>query len=84
MLHSQSNEVRITWKRRPNAVEVRVTDEGVFRREPELSTGHLGGHGISIMRALVDEVDIHEGTAEEPGTVVRLVKKEPTKVDAGQ
>jgi anti-sigma regulatory factor (Ser/Thr protein kinase) len=50
-----------------------VTDDGVFRRNPSHQPGD-GGRGVSLMKALVDEVSIREGTAQHPGTEVRLVK----------
>ena len=75
VLHSDSTSVRVTWKARTNSVEVQVQDDGVFGgMEKQARNG--GGLGITIMRALVDELDIHRGTTEQPGTVVRLVKKE--------
>lgn len=39
---------------------------------PEFDGG--GGHGIPLMMALMDEVVVREGTEEDPGTLVRLVK----------
>jgi anti-sigma regulatory factor (Ser/Thr protein kinase) len=75
ILHTNTPEVRVTWKRFGACVEVEVLDEGVFRRRvrmPEVEGG--GGHGISLMMALVDELSIREGTAATPGTRVRLVK----------
>jgi hypothetical protein len=35
----------------------------------------LGGNGIPLMTALMDEVSVRRGTARRPGTDVRLVKR---------
>jgi anti-sigma regulatory factor (Ser/Thr protein kinase) len=75
MLHTSSPEIKVTWTVQGECVEVRVRDEGVFRRRvpmPELDG--RGGHGIPLMMALVDEISIREGTEAKPGTLVRLVK----------
>jgi anti-sigma regulatory factor (Ser/Thr protein kinase) len=39
---------------------------------PELEA--TSGRGILLMTAFVDEIAIREGTAQSPGTTVRLVK----------
>jgi anti-sigma regulatory factor (Ser/Thr protein kinase) len=75
ILHTNTREVQVTWRRSGRCVEVAVDDEGIFRRRvrmPEVEGP--GGHGISLMMALVDEFSIREGTPASPGTQVRLVK----------
>jgi anti-sigma regulatory factor (Ser/Thr protein kinase) len=75
MLHTSSREIKVSWTIHSECVEVKVRDEGVFRRRvpmPELDG--RGGHGIPLMMALVDEISIREGTDGKPGTLVRLVK----------
>ncbi len=75
MLHTSSREIKVSWTVQGECVEVKVRDEGVFRRRvpmPELDG--RGGHGIPLMMALVDEITIREGTEGKPGTLVRLVK----------
>ena len=75
ILHTNTPAIRVTWQSRDQCVEVEITDDGVFKRRvrmPELEGS--GGHGISLMMALVDEFSIREGTPSSPGTVVRLVK----------
>jgi anti-sigma regulatory factor (Ser/Thr protein kinase) len=75
ILHTNTREVRVTWKSTDACVELEVVDEGIFKRRvrmPELEGA--GGHGIALMMALVDELSIREGTPASPGTLVRLVK----------
>jgi anti-sigma regulatory factor (Ser/Thr protein kinase) len=75
MLHTSTPEIKVTWTVQRDCVEIKVRDEGVFRRRvpmPELDG--RGGHGIPLMMALVDEISIREGTEAKPGTLVRLVK----------
>lgn len=75
MLHTVSPDVRVTWRLLGECVEIEIRDGGVFKRRvrmPEVQGG--GGHGIPLMMALVDEFNIHEGTAARPGTLVRLLK----------
>ena len=74
MIHSGSNQLTLTWNRETERVEVQIQDEGVFGSPSGPETGRSGGHGLSIMRAFVDEVDIRKGTEDRPGTTVRLVK----------
>jgi anti-sigma regulatory factor (Ser/Thr protein kinase) len=75
ILHTTSPDVRVSWRVIDECVELEVRDDGVFKRRvpmPELEGG--GGHGIPLMMALVDELTIHEGTPNHPGTAVRLLK----------
>jgi anti-sigma regulatory factor (Ser/Thr protein kinase) len=75
ILHTNTPEVRVTWRISEECVELEVLDEGIFQRRvrmPEVEGA--GGHGISLMMALVDELSIREGTPASPGTRVRLVK----------
>ena len=51
---------------RPNAIDLVVRDEGHWREPAE-----TGRHGLDIMRAIMDTVDIDTGTA---GTTVRMSK----------
>ncbi|HXF56091.1 MAG TPA: ATP-binding protein [Actinomycetota bacterium] len=84
MLHTSSRTIRVAWTLHDDRAEVVVRDEGVFRRRvrmPEVEGA--GGHGIPLMTALVDEIAILEGTEQEPGTQVRLVKRRRARpVDA--
>jgi len=74
IVHSGSGRLTVSWEVTDDRVVVEVRDEGVFRKRvpmPELDG--VGGHGIPLMMALVDEVSVREGTAVAPGTVVRMV-----------
>ena len=73
--HTQTPSVLVAVTRDGNCVVVEVRDEGVFDSSlpvPELDGP--SGRGILLMTAFVDEVAINEGTPQEPGTTVRLVK----------
>jgi anti-sigma regulatory factor (Ser/Thr protein kinase) len=75
VLHSGSGLIEVTWVEGPERVEVRVADQGVFRRQvPLQEVEGIHGHGIQMMMALMDEVTVREGSGARPGTVVRLVK----------
>ena len=75
MRHTETPSVRLVALRDGNCVVVEVEDQGVFDSTlpvPELEGP--SGRGILLMTAFVDEVAINEGTAQDPGTKVRLVK----------
>ena len=75
IVHSGGATITVDVRTDGDRIEVEVRDEGVFRRRvpmPELDG--QGGHGIPLMMALMDEVVVHEGTEQDPGTFVRLVK----------
>ena len=74
ILHTNSSYVRVRWVLSGACAEVRVQDSGIFRRRVPIAEEGSGGHGIPLMMALVDEFSVREGTARDPGTVIRLVK----------
>ena len=75
VLHAQGPSITVTWQLERAAINIEVEDQGQFRRRvPMAEFDERQGHGIPLMIALVDEVDIREGTERRPGTVVRLVK----------
>ena len=75
VLHSGTDSIVVKWESSRGVVRVEVVDHGVFQRHVPLAVvDDRQGHGIPLMIALVDEVDIREGTENRPGTVVRLVK----------
>ncbi len=75
IIHTTSPDIRVTWTRADECVQIEVRDQGIFKRQvrmPEIDG--RGSHGIPLMMALVDELSIREGTTARPGTLVRLVK----------
>lgn len=75
ILHAGGTSITVSCRAHEDRTEVEVRDQGIFRRRvpmPELDGG--GGHGIPLMMALMDEVVVQEGTEQDPGTLVRLVK----------
>lgn len=76
LVHSGTPTIEVRWWDGTEAVKVDIIDQGTFRRRVRISDVEgPGGYGIPLMMALVDGVEIHEGTTIEPGTTVRLVKK---------
>jgi serine/threonine-protein kinase RsbW len=76
VVHSGSSTVEVRWASNRDGAVVEVHDRGKFRRRvrvPQIDDS--GGYGIPLMTALMDEVDISEGTDARPGTRVRLVKR---------
>lgn len=74
IVHSGSDRIDVGWEAKPEVIVVEVRDRGVFRKHvamPEVEG--VGGHGIPLMMALLDEVSVREGTTRSPGTVVRMV-----------
>jgi serine/threonine-protein kinase RsbW len=75
ILHAGGAMFTLNWQAEGERIEVEIRDEGIFRRRvPMPEIDGQGGHGIPLMMALMDEVVVHEGTEETPGTLVRLVK----------
>lgn len=75
IVHAGGSTITVSWRSDGERSEVEVQDEGVFhRRVPMPELDGQGGHGIPLMMALMDEVAVREGTEQDPGTLVRLVK----------
>src|SRR6266508_2485234 len=70
--HAGASRVKLTWDREPESIVVQIEDDGVFGRE--MRGDHLG-IGLSLVASVVDEITIKAGSKENPGTVVRLVKR---------
>ena len=78
MLHTNSREIKVTWSQSGDCVEVKIRDEGVFKKRVRIAELEgQGAHGIPLMTALVDEFALKEGTEATPGTLVRLLKCRP-------
>jgi len=73
--HTQTTSVRLEARLEGECLVVEVEDEGTFdSRMPIPELEGPGGRGILLMTAFADEVAILEGTPQDPGTTVRLVK----------
>jgi anti-sigma regulatory factor (Ser/Thr protein kinase) len=78
--HTQTTSIRLEARLDGNCVIVEVEDEGTFdSRIPIPEIEGPGGRGILLMTAFADEVAILEGTPQDPGTTVRLVKCKPAR-----
>jgi anti-sigma regulatory factor (Ser/Thr protein kinase) len=76
VVHVSAGTITIRWRKEGSTVLVWVCDEGVFRendRIPELDG--IGGRGIPLMQALMDDMTLQRGTRRRPGTVVCLAKR---------
>jgi anti-sigma regulatory factor (Ser/Thr protein kinase) len=75
ILHSGTNEVRITITLVGSCLEIIVQDDGIYRKNlpfPELDgQGHRGLH---LMAAMVDDFSLRRGTEDQHGTTVTLLK----------
>jgi serine/threonine-protein kinase RsbW len=72
-------DVSVSYVISNEAVELIVEDQGTGLEKGDISDEPIAGPlesgmGISIMRAIVDELDIHAG-ADGRGTVVRMSKR---------
>jgi anti-sigma regulatory factor (Ser/Thr protein kinase) len=74
--HSGTHRLTVRWTAEGRKAAVEVKDEGVYSRE-SVSPDGIGGYGLPMMAALVDEFSIEQGDASRPGTRVRLVKRKP-------
>ncbi len=74
ILHTNTATVEVTFRMADETVVVQIEDDGVFRRRIPIPELDGRGRGIPLMMALVDEVNIREGTPARPGTRVVLVK----------
>ena len=76
VVHVSTGSIRIRWRKQGDVVFVEVCDEGIFQEAtstPQLDG--IGGRGIPLMQALMDDVTLHRGTNRCPGTVVCLAKR---------
>jgi signal transduction histidine kinase len=72
--HSGSSTFEVLLHGDDSALVVEIHDRGWFHaREAERDgPGHYGFH---LMRAAFDQVEVRRGTAQQPGTQVRLLKR---------
>lgn len=71
---AQTNKVKISCRHTTDEMTIKISDEGVFKREIPSGGPNSGyrGHGIHLMLALMDAVMIDESPH---GTTVSLVKR---------
>ena len=76
MVHSGTEEIRVSVRLEDACVEVVVEDDGIYR---ELLT-HVKDYdsdahrGLMLMAALVDDLTLHRGTETSVGTTVHMRK----------
>lgn len=75
IVHSQTEEIRVSIARFGSCLEITVEDDGVYRETLPLPEADGRGHrGMHLMAAMVDTFSLRRGTNERTGTTVRLVK----------
>jgi len=73
--HTQTTSIRLEARVEGPCLVIEVEDEGTFDSRPPIpEVDGPAGRGILLMTAFADEVSILEGTPQDPGTTVRLVK----------
>lgn len=72
------NNITVVCKCSRDTLEIRIHDEGIFKKEASMvtDTSDVRGRGIMIMLSLMDKIEIDENTT---GTTVCLVKKHKLK-----
>jgi serine/threonine-protein kinase RsbW len=76
VIHASTGTIRVRWRKQDTTVFVWICDDGVFREATTIpQRDGIGGRGIPLMRALMDDVTFHRGTERRPGTVVCLSKR---------
>jgi serine/threonine-protein kinase RsbW len=75
VLHSGTQEIRISVRFVERCVEVVVADDGVYRELLSSPDDDSDAHrGLAMMAALVDDLTLHPGTESGAGTTVRMRK----------
>ncbi len=76
VVHSDTSEILLVCVRSASHIEICVQDQGIYKhRIPTPDRTDIGGRGIPIMVALMDDVTLSPGTQERPGTTIRLTKR---------
>jgi anti-sigma regulatory factor (Ser/Thr protein kinase) len=84
VIHSNTPEILVGWSKSGGYIEVCIKDHGIFKHRMPGPTHDVGGRGIPIMVALMDDVTLSPGTEERPGTVIRLTKRLNARASAAQ
>jgi anti-sigma regulatory factor (Ser/Thr protein kinase) len=76
MVHTNSRSITVSIETQKDRIEIEIRDQGAFlRRAPVPELDGEGHRGLQLIVATMDEVTISTGTEDEPGTVVRLIKR---------
>jgi anti-sigma regulatory factor (Ser/Thr protein kinase) len=71
ILHSGTEEFRVSWRSTQDRVRITVEDDGIFvDRVPVPEIDGVAHRGISLMAATMDELSLTEGRRDRPGTRV--------------
>jgi serine/threonine-protein kinase RsbW len=75
VLHSGTQEIRISVRFVERCVDVIVEDDGIYRELLSSADDDSDAHrGLALMAALVDDLTLHPGTESRLGTTVRMRK----------
>ena len=75
VVHSGTQEIRISVRFVDSCVEVVVEDDGIYRELISSVDDDSDAHrGLALMAALVDDLTLYPGTASHAGTTVRMRK----------
>ena len=75
VVHSGTQEVRVSVRFVDDCVEVVVEDDGIYRELLSSADDDSDAHrGLALMAALVDDLTLYPGTESRVGTTVRMRK----------
>jgi len=75
VLHSGTEEIRVSVRVVDACVEVVVADDGIYRELLSQVDDDSEAHrGLALMAALVDDLTLNPGTTARAGTTVRMRK----------
>ncbi len=75
VLHSGTQEIRISVRFVDDCIEVVVEDDGIYRELLSSADDDSDAHrGLALMAALVDDLTLYPGTESRAGTTVRMRK----------
>jgi anti-sigma regulatory factor (Ser/Thr protein kinase) len=75
VVHSGTQEIRISVRFVDSCIEVVVEDDGIYRELLSSVDDDSDAHrGLALMAALVDDLTLYPGTSSSAGTTVRMRK----------
>jgi anti-sigma regulatory factor (Ser/Thr protein kinase) len=75
VVHSGTQEIRISVRLVDSCVDVVVEDDGIYRELLSSAEDDSDAHrGLALMAALVDDLTLYPGTESRAGTTVRMRK----------